>query len=176
MTGGPSVRGTKLEAWRVPPAWNDIENNLQSAPEKSSVLAKQKHLRQATRDVLTAIAADVRGGLLETVGVESEFSTEDGRCAMVLELPETADAETVARAIDLENVEAWRDADGKVRVGISPWLSTKDVDQTVLCTIKVVHVLLGLHAGVDAQPKTFKQKLLSSIADVLKAQKSARER
>lgn len=122
---------------------------------------------------MTAIATDVRGGLLETVGVESRFSADDGRCAMILELPANADAEQVARAIDLENVEAWRDADGKVRVGVSPWLSTKDVDQTVLCTIKVVHVLLGLHAGADAKPKTLKQKLLTAIADVMKAQKSA---
>lgn len=170
------MRGTKLEAWRTPPAWNEIESNIQTVPENSSVLAKQKRLRQATLDVLTAIAADVRGGLLETVGVESRFSADGGRCAMVLELPENADAEQVARAIDLENVEAWRGADGKVRVGISPWLSTKDVDQTVLCAIKVVHVLLGLHAGVDAQPKTFRQKLLTAIADVLKAQKSAGEK
>ena len=168
------MRGTKLEAWRIPPAWNEIEKNSQTVPENSSVLAKQKQLRQATLDVLTAIAADVRGGLLETVGVESRFSIDDvGRSAMILELPANADAEQVARAIDLENVEAWRDAGGKVRVGISPWLSTKDVDQTVLCAIKVVHVLLGLHAGVETQPKTFKQKLLMAIAEVMKAQKSA---
>ncbi|HEX8636481.1 MAG TPA: hypothetical protein VF692_00350 [Pyrinomonadaceae bacterium] len=167
------MRGTKLEAWRIPPAWNELDNNLQTVPENSAVPAKQKRLQQATRDVLTAIAADVRGGLLETVGVESRFTTDDGRCAMILELPASADAEQVARAIDLENVEAWRDAEGKVRVGISPWLSTKDVDQTVLCAIKVVHVLLGLHAGVGAEPKTFKQKLLTAIADVMKAQKSA---
>ena len=167
------MRGTKLEAWRIPPAWGALENNLQTVPENSSVPVKQKRLRQATLDVLTAIAADVRGGLLETVGVESRFSTDDGRCAMVLELPASADAELIARAIDLENVEAWCDAEGKARVGISPWLSTKDVDQTVLCAIKVVHVLLGLHAGVETQPKTFKQKLLAAIADVMKAQKSA---
>ena len=167
------MRGTKLEAWRFPPEWNELENNLQTVPEKSSVPAKQKRLRQATLDVLTAIAADVRGGLLETVAVESRFSMDDGRCAMILELPGNVHAELVARAIDLENVEAWRDAEGKVRVGISPWLSTKDVDQTVLCAIKVVHVLLGLHAGTDAKPKTLKQKMLAAIADVMKAQQSA---
>lgn len=166
------MRGTKLQAWQLPTVWNESENNAASVAGNSPVAARQRRLRQATLDVLAAVAADVRGGLLETVGVESIFSIGgDGRCAVVLELPNDADAEKIARAIDAENVEAWLDDEGKVRVGISPWLSTKDVDQTVLCAIKVVHVLLGLHA--DAQPKTLKQKLLSAIADVLKAQKSA---
>ncbi len=167
------MRGEKLKAWRIPPVWNELEKNLLTVPKNSSVSSKQEQMLRATREVLAAIAADVRGGLLETVGVESRFSIDDGRCAMILELPASADAELVARAIDLENIEAWRDREGKVRVGISPWLSTKDVDQTVLCTIKVVHVLLGIHAVCETKPKTFKQNLLSAIADVMKAQKSA---
>jgi hypothetical protein len=120
---------------------------------------------------LTAIAKDVRIGLLETVGVESSLSLDGERCSVILELPEGTDTELVARAIDLENVEAWSDNAGKVRIGINPWYSTKDVDQTVLCTIKVIHVLLGIHASDQMQPKTFKQKLLSSIADIMAAQK-----
>jgi hypothetical protein len=126
---------------------------------------------RATGEVLTAIAKDVRDGLLETVGVESSFSMDGERCSVVLELPEKTDTELVARAIDLENVEAWRDDAGKVHVGINPWYSTKDVDQTVLCTIKVIHVLLGIHATDTVQPQTFKQKLLTSIAEVMQIQK-----
>lgn len=121
-------------------------------------------------EVLHSIAEDVSGGLVETVGVKSSFSIDDGRCSMRLELPEGADTELLARAIDAENVEAWLDAERQVRVAINPWYSTKDVDQTVLCTIKVIHVLLGIHATDQMPPQTLKQKLLSSIADIMQIQ------
>lgn len=128
-----------------------------------------------TMNVLESIAEDMRGGLLETVGVESSFSLDDERCSMVLELPEGTNTEQIARAIDAENVEAWNDLKGRVHVAVNPWYSTKDVDQAVLCAIKVIHVLLGLHAVCEAEPKTLKQKILASLADVLKAQKEARK-
>lgn len=130
---------------------------------------------RATYDVLEAIAGDMRSGLLETVGVESSLSLDDGLCSMLLELPEGADAGLIARAIDAENTEAWQDALGKVHIAINPWYSMKDVDQAVLCTIKVIHVLLGLHAVCEVKPKTFGQKLLSSLMDVMTAQKEARK-
>ncbi len=167
------MRGTKLTAWRIPPVWKNLQENSLSVPENSSVPQNQKKLLAATREVLTAIAKDVRVGLLETVGVESSLSLDDERCSVILDLPAGTDTELVARAIDLENVEAWRDESGKVHVGINPWHSTKDVDQTVLCTIKVIHVLLGIHASDAVQPKTFKQKLLSSVMEVMQIQKSA---
>ncbi len=170
------MRGTKLTAWRIPPVWKNLQENSLSVPENSSVPQNQKKLLAATREVLTAIAKDVRVGLLETVGVESSLSLDDERCSVILDLPAGTDTELVARAIDLENVEAWRDESGKVHVGINPWHSTKDVDQTVLCTIKVIHVLLGIHATDAAQPKTFKQKILSSVADIMAAQKSVAKR
>ncbi|HXH69825.1 MAG TPA: hypothetical protein VNI60_05700 [Pyrinomonadaceae bacterium] len=170
------MRGTKLTAWQIPPVWKDLQENDFVVPQNSSVPQNQKKMLKATREVLTAIAGDVRGGLLETVGIESSLSTDDGPCSVVLELPAGTDTKLVARAIDLENVEAWRDAAGKVHVGINPWYSTKDVDQTVLCTIKVIHVLLGIHATDAAQPKTFKQKLLSSVADIMAAQKGVAKR
>lgn len=135
--------------------------------------AKQKELQRATLEVLRSIAKDVSAGLFETVGVESEFAIDDGRCAMRLELPVGADAEYLARAIDAENVEAWTDANGKVCVGINPWYSTKDVDQTVLCTIKVIHVLLGIHATDNAPPPGFAQKLLQSVAEIMQIQTGA---
>ncbi len=136
---------------------------------------KQKNLLAATDEVLRAIATDVRGGLLETVGIESEFSIDDGRASMILTLPENADAEQIARAIDAENVEAWLDENNKVRVAVNPWYSTKDVDQTVLSTIKVIHVLLGIHATDDAQPKTFKEKLIKLISEIMELQKSVKK-
>lgn len=142
-------------------------------PEGSTVLLRQARMRRATLEVLEAIAKDVRDGLKETVGIESEFSTDDGRCSMRLELPVGADAELVARAVDAENVEAWTDEQKQVRVGINPWYSTKDVDQTVLCTIKVIHVLLGIHAIDNLPPPSLKQKLLASIAEIMQIQTNA---
>jgi len=169
LTGGPPVRGTKLQAWHLPP----IREKNFSTPEGSVVPQKQEAMFSAIREVLTAIAADVREGLLETVGVESEFSAEDGRCSMILKLPPQADSEMIAQAIALENADAWCDDKKRVHLGINPWFSTKDIDQTVLCAIKVIHVLLGLHAVCEIKPKTFGQKILASLIDVLKAQKEA---
>ena len=129
---------------------------------------------KATRGVLNAIAEDVRNGLLETVGVSSVFSIDESRCSMLLKLPAGTDTKLVARAIDAENIEAWTDEHGNVHVGLNPWFSTKDVDQTVLCTVKVIHVLLGIHATDAQQPKTLKQKLLASVAEVLQIQQNVK--
>ncbi len=136
---------------------------------------KQKNLIKATDEVLRSIAADVHGGLLETVGIESEFSIDGERCSMLLHLPSTADTEQIARAIDAENIESWTDESGKVRVAVNPWYSTKDVDQTVLSTIKIIHVLLGIHATDVETPKTFKQKLIKSISEIMELQKTVKK-
>jgi hypothetical protein len=82
-----------------------------------------------------AVFADVRTGLRETVASNVRSHVGE-RCSGVLDLPGETDTEQIARAIDLENVEAWRDADERVHVGLSPWLSTKDVDQTFFRTSK----------------------------------------
>ncbi len=157
----------------MPPVWNTVQENLSMIPEGSTVPQDQARMYRATYEVLNAIAADVRGGLLETVGVESSLSLDDERSSMILDLPDGADSNLIARAIDAENVEAWCDTRGNVHVAINPWYSTKDVDQTVLCAIKIIHVLLGLHAVCEVKPKTFGQKLLSSLMDVMNAQKAA---
>lgn len=128
-------------------------------------------LRSTVR-VLEAIAEDMRGGLLETVGVESRLSIEE-KCSMILELPEETDTEYIARAIDSENVEAWCDSNGRVNIAVNPWYSTKDVDQAVLCAIKVIHVVLGLHASDKNESPTFKQKLFKSISDIMQIQQKA---
>jgi hypothetical protein len=122
---------------------------------------------------LTEIAVDVRQGLLETVGVDSEFSTNNGRCSIMLKLSVETDTKTIAEAIALENADAWCDKFGQVHLGISPFYSIKDVDQSVLSAIKVIHVLLGLHAVCEVKPKNFAQKLLHSLTDIMKIQKQA---
>lgn len=168
------MRGAKLKAWRIPPIWETLNENVLVIPEGSTVPQKQEKMLRATYEVLMAVAKDIREGLLETVGVDSTLSMIDGRCSMVLQLPDGGDTEKIAGAIDMENVEAWRDEPGKVHIGVSPWYSTKDVDQTVLSAVKVVHVMLGIHATDNkaAKPKTLRQKLLSSVMDVMQIQKS----
>lgn len=164
------MRGTKLIAWRIPPVWKNSQEKSLQVLEGSRVLKDQKKLISSTREVINSIARDVRDGLLETVGIESSLSFDNNKCSVRLKLPEGADTELIARAIDAENVEAWRDERHDVHIAIDPWYSTKDVDQTVLCTIKVIHVLLGIHASDSAGLKTLKQKILSSLAEIIQLQ------
>ena len=167
------MRGTKLTAWQIPPIWRNLADKSLPAPAGSNVLSAQEKLFKATLAALEAIAADMRAGLLETVGVESSLIIDAERCSIVLELPGDADAAYIARAVDAENIEAWLDDAGRVNVAVNPWFSTKDVDQAVLCTIKVIHVLLGIHATDNLPPPTFAQKIRASLADIMSIQKES---
>lgn len=146
------------------------------SPEQSTVPQNQEKMMQATQTVLASIAADIRSGLLETVGIESRFSIDGDRCAMILELPAETDTADIARAIDLENVEAWCDAENNVNIAVNPWYSTKDVDQTVLSAIKVIHVLLGIHAGDETKPLSLGQKFIKSISEIMKIQQEIKKK
>ena len=168
------MRGTKLTAWRVPPIWKSIQTGGAAAPEGSKVLAEQKHLVKATEAAISAVFADARQGLRETVGVNCALAVDE-RCSIVLDLPNGADTEKIAGAIDLENVEAWRDETGRVHVCLSPWFSAKDVDQTVLSTVKVIHVPLGIHASDSAEMITFGQKIMLSVAEIMNIQKTTKK-
>jgi hypothetical protein len=167
------VRGTKLLAWRVPPVWKTLQTGDAVLPEKSKVLSNQKQLMKVAQATLEAVAADVREGLRETVGIDCSLVVSK-RSSLILDLPAGTDTEQIARAIDMENVEAWRDDSGRVHIGISPWLSTKDVDQTVLSPVKVIHVLLGIHASDAIRPQTFKQKFLLAVREIVNLQKKSK--
>ena len=137
-------------AWQLPSMMAQVKNYSTEKPVGSMVPWAQTQLVQATLQALAAVANDVANGIKETVGLSSKCgseSTENDRCSVIIELPNEADPELIAKAIDLENVEAWCDENKKVHVAIGPWYSTKDVDQVVLSVTKVVHVLLGMHAG-----------------------------
>jgi hypothetical protein len=136
-------------AWRIPPVMANVPGFSNEKPVGSMVPWAQTQLFHTTRQALAAVAQDVANGLAETVGIRCAWGTElaaDERCSVVLELPPEADPEYIARAIDLENVEAWCDDKRMVHVAIGPWYSIKDVDQVVLSITKVTHVKLGLHA------------------------------
>ncbi len=143
------MRGQKLMAWQVPPMMVNLKNYSTEKPTGSMVLWAQTQLAQATQQALAAVARDVVSGLQETVGIRSQWDAElaeQTKCSVILELPGDADSNYIAKAIDLENVEAWCDENKQIHVAIGPWYSTKDVDQVVLSVTKVIHVLLGLHA------------------------------
>lgn len=130
----------------------------------------------ATFNVLKEIANDVSEGLLETVGVQSEFSIDRGCASVLLKLPSGADTVMIAHAIALENADAWCDEGGRLHLGINPWFSTKDIDQTVLCAIKVIHVLLGLHAVPEVKASALKQRIIRSISEILQIQQKVGKR
>lgn len=137
-------------AWRIPLVMAQVPNAANEKPVGSMVPWAQVQLFNATRQTLAAIAQDVTNGLAETVGLRCAWGTEseaEARCSVIVELPAGTDAADIARAIDLENVEAWCDEKAELHVGIGPWYSIKDVDQVVLSITKVVHVKLGLHAS-----------------------------
>lgn len=112
----------------------------------------QTNLLHAAQTALASIAADVHAGLQQTVGATAEWVSEinenDPRASIAIGgLPTDADVEMIARAVDLENVEAWLDEDSRVRIGISLWMTTNDIDQIVLAVTKVLHVKYGMHAA-----------------------------
>ncbi len=134
-------------AWRLPPLLASLAaGQTITGPEGSTVAWAQVRLWEATRMALAAVANDVRLGLQETIGITAKWS-EGERASVIITLPQGTDTQFIAHAIDLENVEAWCDEHSQVHVAIGPWYTTKDVDQVVLSTTKVVHVLLGLHGG-----------------------------
>lgn len=154
------MRGTKLLAWRQPPAAK--VDDAANQPSGSMVPWAQRRLRQATRRALAAVAADVRAGLIETVGVRATRADGD-RSSVVLGLPDGVDTARIATAIDLENVEAWTDENDRVHVAISPWYTTKDTDQVVLAITKVIHVLLGLHGYGAYAPEHEHVRMLRGV-------------
>lgn len=146
------MRGTKLLAWRTP----KVFSGNTSVPEDSMVPYMQEKLLASINYTLAAIASDIKEGLLQTVGLESEWWTENPeKASVVIYLPENINPEYAAHAIDLENLEAWIDDKKRLHIAISPFYTTKDVDQTVLCIVKVVCEFTGL---IDVKTTDFYHK------------------
>jgi hypothetical protein len=164
-------------AWRVPPNLAQFDSST-APPQGSRVAREQRKLFQAARRTLEEICVDVRAGLSETVGIGVEFALGE-RASVVLLMPEKApefDPVKFALAIDMENVEAWCDEAKRIHVGLNPFHTTKDTDQTVLAITKVVHVQLGLHANdaVSTQPTTLLQRLFAAANEVVEVQRDLR--
>lgn len=162
-------------AWRVPPTLAKLDSIDAPPPQGSRVAREQRKLFQAARRTLEEICNDVRAGLAETVGIGVEFVLTERASVMLLLPPQTSDFDAVrfASAIDLENVEAWCDEANCIHVGLNPFHTTKDTDQTVLAITKVVHVMLGLHANdaVSTQPAGLLQRLFAAATEVVDVQR-----
>jgi len=164
-------------AWRMPPTLAKFDSAA-APPQGSRVAREQRKLFQAARRTLEEICVDVRAGLAETVGIGVEFALGE-RASVVLLLPAQApefDPVRFALAVDMENVEAWCDEANRIHVGLNPFHTTKDTDQTVLAITKVVHVQLGLHANdsVSMQPATLLQRLFAAANEVVDVQRDLR--
>jgi hypothetical protein len=90
------------------------------------------------------VCAHVAQGVVETLGLRAWPSPElDG---VWVELPAGSDIDEVARAIECEGAAARRDAESDyLLLAVQPWFDLGEIDQTILCCAKVVHVLLGVH-------------------------------
>lgn len=162
-------------AWRVPPTLAKLDSVDAPPPQGSRVAREQRKLFRAAQRTLEEICIDVRAGLAETVGIGVEFVLTE-RASVVLLIPTQAtdfDSVRFALAIDLENVEAWCDETNRIHVGLNPFHSTKDTDQTVLAITKVVHVMLGLHANdaVSTRPAGLLKRLLAAATEVVDVQR-----
>jgi hypothetical protein len=147
-------------AWHIPAVMAQALDAGTEKPAGSMVPWAQAQLFHATRQALAAVAQDVAKGLAETVGLRCAWDTRlvaEERCSVILELPPEAEPEYIARAIDMENVEAWCAENRAVHVAIGPWYSVKDVDQVVLSITKVTHVKLGLHASDKQRAQAVRQ-------------------
>lgn len=88
-------------------------------------------------------------GVVETLGLRAWPSPEiDG---VWVELPAGSDIDEVAHAIEAEGATARRDAEANyLLLPVQPWFNVTEIDQTILCCAKVVHVMLGVHPpGTD---------------------------
>lgn len=109
-----------------------------------SVAAEQRAVAEAVLQLQRTICAQVAQGIVETTGLGAWPSPE--RDGVWVELPEGADIMEVSQAIELEGAAA-RPADGVpyLLLRVQPWFDIEEIDQTILCCLKVVHVMLGVH-------------------------------
>lgn len=93
----------------------------------------------------------VAQGLVEALGIAA-WPCPD-RIGVWIELPAGTDVNEVAKAIRLEGASARPASDGGyLLLDVQPWFDAEEIEQTVLCCAKVLHVMLGIHpADIDLE-------------------------
>ncbi|MDQ3548526.1 MAG: hypothetical protein M3439_06860 [Chloroflexota bacterium] len=83
-------------------------------------------------------------GVVETLSI-SAWPCPD-RIGVWVQLPSSADVNEVAKAVRLEGASARPASDGNyLLLDVQPWYDTEEIEHTVLCCAKVLHVMLGIH-------------------------------
>ncbi len=86
----------------------------------------------------------VAQGVVETLGI-SAWPCPD-RIGVWVQLPAGADVGEVARAVRLEGASARPASEGNyLLLDVQPWFDAEEIEHTVLCCAKVLHVMLGIH-------------------------------
>jgi hypothetical protein len=120
----------------------------QHVPERElldDIATEQRAVAHAVVKLQRSICRQVAHGIVDAIGLNAWPSPDhDG---VWVELPAGSDIAHVAQSIELEGAAA-RPADGVpyLLLLVQPWFDAEEIDQTILCCLKVVHVLLGVHA------------------------------
>jgi hypothetical protein len=125
--------------------WRDVPKRI----PLDDVASEQREIARAIASLQTAICVQVAQGIVDAIGLSAWPSPDND--GVWVELPPGADLGEIARAIELEGAAA-RPAAGVpyLLLPVQPWFDLEEIDQTILCCLKVVHVLLGVHApGTD---------------------------
>jgi len=86
----------------------------------------------------------VAQGLVEALGVQA-WPCPD-KVGVWVQSPVNVDVNEVAKAIRLEGASARPASDGNyLLLDVQPWFDEEEIEQTVLCCAKVLHVMLGIH-------------------------------
>jgi hypothetical protein len=108
------------------------------------VAKEQRQLANALAKLQRSVCMQVAQGLVEALNVQA-WPCPD-RIGVWVQLPSGADVNEVAKAIRLEGASARPASDGNyLLLDVQPWFDQEEIEQTVLCCLKVLHVMLGIH-------------------------------
>jgi hypothetical protein len=108
-------------------------------------IAREQHdVARAIAKLQRSVCLQVAQGLVEALGVKA-WPCPD-RIGVWVQLPNDSDVNEVAKAVRLEGASARPASDGNyLLLDVQPWFDEQEVEQTVLCCAKVLHVMLGIH-------------------------------
>jgi len=105
---------------------------------------EQRRVADSIAKLQRSVCLQVAQGVVETLGI-SAWPCPD-RIGVWVQLPTDADVNEVAKAVRLEGASARPASDGGyLLLDVQPWFDTEEIEHTVLCCAKVLHVMLGIH-------------------------------
>jgi hypothetical protein len=105
---------------------------------------EQRRVADSVAKLQRSVCLQVAQGVVETLGIPA-WPCPD-RIGVWVQLPIGADVNEVAKAVRLEGASARPASDGNyLLLDVQPWFDTEEIEHTVLCCAKVLHVMLGIH-------------------------------